>query len=130
MIFKKDKKILNYFSIIFFGALAIFLIYILILALTGNAFSTFVTLIKPFSNLVPISSFEGHVERSLQNGYDFFDEGEAWLIDREDPDASGFSTLNEADQSAYMIYVYLFLVIGLLVLLIYFNFRKKKPKHL
>jgi len=128
LIFRKNKGIINYISIFIFGALFVFLVWFLISAFSGTAFTTFVSVIKPFSNLAPIGNAQSHIDASIQNGYDFFDEGEAWLIARQDPDASGFSTLHEADEGSYLIYVYIVAILGILALLIYFNFKRNKIK--
>lgn len=126
LLFRDNKTIINYLTMFIFAGIAVFLIVIFMIALFGNAFNTMVTLIRPASDLVPVGNFDSHIRNSIENGYDFFDEGEQWLIDRSSPDASGFTTLREADkQGRWLLYLIMGICITALYSLIYLNFRRR-----
>lgn len=129
LLFRDNKTIINYLTMVVFSGIAIFLVVIFSIALFGNAFNTMVTLIKPTSDLVPIGNFDTHMRNSIENGYSFFNQGEQWLIDRQSPDASGFTTLKQADKEGrWLLYLIIGICVALLYFLIYLNFRRKDVK--
>ena len=127
LIFKKNKKILNWISIGIFSIIFILQLILFVSALNGNAFTTMVTYIKPFSNLVPLGGSQSYIDQSIQNGVSFFNEGEPWM---EGKMASGFDELKAADARVMMFdYILIGIIILALGLLIYFNFKKKHVKE-
>lgn len=130
LIFRKNKGILNWISLVFFGLLFLGLLIFILIAFFGDAFAAFVWAIKPISNLVPIGSAENWIDTSIRETHSLFINGESWLAQHVRPyDASGFAELKKADASA----VYTGSIIGIValsifVLLIYLNFRKGKRK--
>ena len=124
IIFKKNKNLLNWITLIIVGIILAFFIYLFIANLTGNAFNTLLLVIKPVSNLVPIGNAHGYVDSAIYNSKQFFLQGESFLYNT---DASGFTELNRADASIRIPeYIILTILIISLVALIYFNLRRKK----
>lgn len=127
LIFKSNKGILNYISLVLFIGLFAFQMFFFIMAIQGKAFVTFVSVIKPISNMVPIGNAENHIDIAVRNGVEFFNQGEVWIRGKE---ASGFSALNEADENIKWInYLYILVILGTLGLLIFLNFRTKGFKE-
>lgn len=127
LVIKDNKNLLNWISLIFFGIIFLGLLTFFLFSAFGSSFGTFITLVKPVSNLVPIGNADTHITQSIKNGQDFFNQGEEWVIAREDPDASGFSTLKKANASVKILdYLILVMVVLFIIILVYFNYRKPK----
>lgn len=123
-VFKGDKRIRNFIGLIIFLPLAIILIWLFIANLQGSTFNTFITFIKPFSNIVPIGDKQSYIDEAVLNTQSFFANGELWLTNTE---ASGFRSLDEADKSVLIAdYVLMFLIGAVLVWFIWYLFKKNK----
>lgn len=126
LVFRKNKNILNWITLVISSVILLFFIILFISNLTGNAFNTLVFVIKPISNLVPIGNAHGYVTQAVENSKQFFIQGESFLYNK---DSSGFDTLNAADNSILIgKWIILILITIGLVYLLYLNFKKTKNK--
>lgn len=122
--YKNKRTIFNWISLIVISFILFILLFLFIANLGGQAFKGFVFLIKPISNLVPIGDAQAHLESGISNTQSFFTQGESFLFGK---DASGQTELLEADRSIVVPqYIILISLIILLIVFIYFNFRRKK----
>ena len=127
LIFKKEKKVINYFAIPFFLVLFLIMGYVFYANTQGNAFQTFINFISPISNIVPIGDVQAHLNIAFENGRQFFVQGERFLIGT---DASGFASLNEADSKVFLLDIAVFGGLAVLLLwFIYINFKRKKRHY-
>ena len=127
LIFKlinKERKIRHIIGLFIFLPLSIIMLYLFIGSIYGSAFNNFVTIIKPISNLVPVSNIQYYVDKAVDNTQNLLTEGEKWLYNT---DASGFNALDEAN-ARIMPYDYLILIIlsAFLIWFIWFLFKKNK----
>lgn len=126
LIFRKDKKVINYISIIIFGGISLLLITLLVSLLLGQAFNFFVFVIKPISNLVPIGSPQTILDQSIQSTQMLFANGEDYIASIDNPKvASGFQELAKANEDIkWGSYIIGSILLLLLFYLIYLNFKK------
>lgn len=124
LLFRKGKTKTNYATMVLLLVFIIPLVWVFIANLQGNAFVTFVKIISPISNLVPIGDPDLHLSVPLENGKQFFLQGEAAIIGL---DGSGFAELAAADKKVLLIdYALLGVLAVLLYLLVKANLKKKK----
>jgi len=125
-IFRKKAIIRHYIGLIIFGGLFILMAYLLIALSTGTAFASFIGVIKPISNFVPIGNPQERFDRGVEITKNILTHGEVWL---EGKDASGFTQLDEADRSILLFdYILITILFGLLIWFIWFLFKKNKLK--
>lgn len=130
LIFRKDKSIINWISIIIFGVIFILLTWLFIALLNGNAFVTLISFVKPISNLVPIGGTESYLEQATDNVHSLFEQGEVFISNPDSSKskiASGFTELRAANDKVRLL-DYFFGIVSLIImgLLIYKNFKPRR----
>ncbi len=128
--YKERRTIFNWISLIILILIFSVLTFILIAKIGGMGFNTFVAIIKPISGLFPIGDGDKIIQISIQGGQQFLIQGEGWFSTdtggQAYKDASGQYALQKADQSiASVQYIVSAVLIILLILFLYLNFRGK-----
>jgi len=128
--YKERRTIFNWISLIILILIFALLSFILIAKVGGMGFNTFVAIIKPISNLVPIGDGEAILQNAIQGTQQFFIQGEGWFTTdtggKAYKDASGQYELQQADSEiATPQYIILGVLLILIALFLYFNFRGK-----
>lgn len=128
-IFRRNAKIRHYIGMIIFLPIFIVLLILFIGAVQGNAFKTFVTLIKPISELVPIGNPDTYINMGIDNTKKLFLKGEIAL---ENTDASGRGINPVLDVADSQVMWADYLIFGglaiFLIWFIYFLFKSNKIK--
>ena len=126
-IFKRQSKIRHWIGLIIFLPIFLVMIYLFIGALNGSAFNSFVNVIRPISNFVPIGNPEFYVNAAIKNTRDLLSEGPEWLVGTY---ASGRGTnpvLDNANKDVMFFDYILLFVLGLfLIWFIWFLFKRNK----
>jgi len=115
-------------SIILFSIMFLIMAWLFIALLMGNAFQTFIFLIKPVSNFVPIPSYDNLMEQSIEGTHSLFREGESYIASIDNPKvASGFTELSRANKDVKLLdYLIVVFILFSFITLLYLNFRRKK----
>jgi len=125
-IWKGDRRIRIFIALFIFLPIFLILAYWFIGNLYGSAFNNFITIIKPFSELVPIGGNQEYIDEAVSNTKAFLTEGEQWLFDSE---ASGFTELNSADRQVLVYdYIIAFILLTLFIWFLWFIFKRNKIK--
>jgi hypothetical protein len=122
-IIKRNATLRHWIALVIFLPLFGLLAFFLLNLYMGTAFNTFINFISPISQLVPVGDVDGHILNAINNGKSFL-QGEIWLNGK---DASGFTQLAIADASIQNLdYIILGLILVLLVIYLFFLFKKNK----
>jgi len=129
LIFRRNKSILNWISIVILLIIIFLQGWLFVANLNGVAFDTFINIISPISNLVPIGDPDLYLDQAVSNGKQFFTgDAERFIIGK---DGSGFDALNEANSSVLFIDVILAIVLVLIIIaFIFFNLRRPKKSRI
>jgi hypothetical protein len=126
-IIKKQFKWRLIFGIIIFGGLAILMIYFAINMVQGTTFKSFINLIKPISNLVPIGNADTYINNGIDNTRQVLLNGETWL---EGKDPSGMGTnpvlINASNQVMWVDYIILGILVLFLIWLAWYVLKRNK----
>lgn len=126
-IFKKQAKIRHYIGIVIFLGLFVLMLWLMISAIQGSAFKSFISFIRPISNLVPVGNVDTYISGAIQNTKNFFIQGETAF---EGQDFSGLATnpvLPNADkQVMFMDYIILGVIVVFFLWFIWYLLKKNK----
>lgn len=132
--FKDRRTLINWVTFFGFTILFLLLSFLSVQFMRGNAFDTFSSITAPISRIVPLGASEKYyVDKSIEATKTLFKEGEKVLFGT---DASGRSlvegvpgSLDLANQDVMVWqWVFLLIIVGLFVYIIYKNFKPKKAK--
>jgi hypothetical protein len=129
--FSDRRNWLNWLTLGLFLIVFVILMILFVANLYGNAFGTFITMIKPIANWVPTPDIQTQLDHGVNNQIEFMKQGELWLTNKynEGIVASGTSQLTAANNSIMLGEYLIFLgIIIVLALIIYFNFKGGKKK--
>lgn len=128
-IVKRNAKIRHWIALIVFLPIFLLLAYLFWGSLNGSAFKTFVGVIKPISNLVPIGEPKTWSDLAIKNTQQFLTQGETWL---DGTDASGFGGLPVLEEASASVLIYDYIALGILILglalWLFYLFKKNKIK--
>jgi len=128
-IFRRDFRTRNFIALIIFLPIFLIMAYLIIGTMQGSAFNTFINIIKPISNLVPIGNPETWINLATDSTKDLLKNDEQWLVGK---DASGLGTNPVLDEASASILTYDYIILGILILgfvvFTWYLFKKNKIK--
>jgi len=130
--FNDRRTILNWITLIITIFVFAILMILFVANLYGNAFGTFITMIKPIANWVPTHDIQAQIDHGVNNQVEFMKQGELWLTNKynEGLVASGTKQLTAANNSIMLgEYLILIAIVCLIALILYFNFKGSGKKQ-
>ena len=128
MVFRKEKSWINWATIAVLIPIFLLMSAIFIGNIGGKAFATTQLLVfKPLSKFMPIGNPEYYIDKSIANINNFYANGEKVFFGTE---PSGATLLKKADNDvALRGYVILGVLVAVIAVIIFFNFKRFGKKH-